>query len=225
MAIMTALSAYVVSLIDADMLVLLTDQQGLYTADPRQNPAAQLVREISDPEIPAQLWEAAGGSVNGLGTGGMITKLQAADLARRSGATAVIAPGDEADVLLRLVNGEHIGTRFPPLVSALDSRHRYILAGGRLDWVVEVDGGAAKALRAGGSLLPVGVVRVSGEFERGDAVRVVDKNGKDLARGLVNYTAADLQRICGQRSEAIEAILGYFYAEEVIHRNNMVLMG
>lgn len=219
------LSAYVVSLVDADLLILLTDQQGLYTADPRQNPQAQLVREISDPEIPPELWEAAGGSANGLGTGGMSTKLLAADLARRSGATAVIAPGDKSDVLLRLVKGEHIGTRFPPLVSSLDSRHRYILAGGRADWVIEVDNGAAKALRSGGSLLPVGVVRVGGEFERGDAVRIIDADGKDLARGLANYTAADLQRILGQRSEAIETILGYIYGEEVIHRNNMVLMG
>ncbi len=219
------LSAYVVSLVDADMLVLLTDQRGLFTADPRKNPGAQLVREINDAEIPPALWEAAGGSANGLGTGGMITKLQAADLARRSGATAIIAPGDEPDVLLRLVQGEHIGTRFPPLVSSLDSRHRYILAGGRMDWIIEVDRGAAKAIKTGGSLLPVGVASVRGEFERGDAVRVVDKDGKDVARGLVNYTAADLQRIRGQRSEAIETILGYVYGEEVIHRNNMVLMG
>jgi glutamate 5-kinase len=218
------LSAYVVSLVDADLLVLLTDQDGLYTADPRTNPNAELVSMVTEPEISADLWQAAGGSANGLGTGGMSTKLQAADLARRSGATAIIAPGGQADILLRLVAGEPLGTQFPPLVSSLDSRHRYILAGGRMDWQVTVDRGAARALKKGGSLLPVGVSQISGEFDRGDAVRIVDETGKDLARGLVNYSANELGRILGQRSEAIEPILGYFFGEEVVHRNNMVLM-
>jgi glutamate 5-kinase len=219
------LSAYVVSLVDADLLVLLTDQDGLYTADPRSNPAAQLVSQVSEAEIPLALWQAAGGSANGLGTGGMSTKLQAADLARRSGAAAIIAPGGQADILLRLVAGEQVGTLFPPLVSALDSRHRYILTGGQGDWQIRIDRGAAKALKKGGSLLPVGVSQVDGEFERGDAVRIVDESGKDLARGLVNYSADELKRILGQRSEAIETILGYFFGDEVVHRNNMVLMG
>lgn len=219
------LSAYVVSLVDADLLVLLTDQDGLYTADPRSNPDASLVHQISEPEIPAELWQAAGGSATGLGTGGMITKLQAADLARRSGATAIIAPGSHPEILLRLVAGEQLGTHFPPLVSSLDSRHRYILAGGQADWLVKVDRGAARALKKGGSLLPVGVHDVAGSFERGDAVRIVDEYGRELARGLVNYSADELSRIKGQRSESIESILGYIFGEEVVHRNNMVLMG
>jgi glutamate 5-kinase len=219
------LSAYVVSLVDADLLVLLTDQDGLYTADPLSNPDAQLVHQVLDAEIPAELWRAAGSSANGLGTGGMSTKLQAADLARRSGATAIIAPGGQTDILLRLVDGEHFGTHFPPIVSSLDSRHRYILASGQVDWQVSVDQGAASALKQGGSLLPVGVSGVSGEFERGDAVKIVDCKGKELARGLVNYSAGELLRIQGQQSEAIETILGYFFGEEVVHRNNMVLTG
>jgi glutamate 5-kinase len=155
----------------------------------------------------------------------MTTKLQAADLARRSGATAIIAPGGQAEILLRLVAGEQVGTHFPPLVSSLDSRHRYILAGGQVDWQVKVDRGAARALKKGGSLLPVGVREVVGLFERGDAVKIVDENGKEMARGLVNYSADELSRIMGKRSEAIESILGYFFGEEVVHRNNMVIMG
>lgn len=219
------LSAHVVSLVDADLLVLLTDQDGLYTADPRSNPDARLVPQVTDIEIPAELWQAAGGSATGLGTGGMITKLQAADLARRSGATAMIAPGGQPEILLRLVVGEQVGTYFQPLVSSLDSRHRYILAGGQVDWLVKVDRGAARALRNGGSLLPVGVQQVIGSFERGDAVKIIDESEKEIARGLVNYSAEELRRIMGQKSETIESILGYFFGEEVVHRNNMVLIG
>lgn len=219
------LSAHVVSLVDADLLVLLTDQDGLYTADPRSNPDARLVPQVTDIEIPAELWQAAGGSATGLGTGGMITKLQAADLARRSGATAMIAPGGQPEILLRLVVVEQVGTYFKPLVSSLDSRHRYILAGGQVDWLVKVDRGAARALRNGGSLLPVGVQQVIGSFERGDAVKIIDESEKEIARGLVNYSAEELRRIMGQKSETIESILGYFFGEEVVHRNNMVLIG
>lgn len=219
------LSAYVVSLVDADLLVLLTDQDGLFTADPRNDPDALLVRKVTDTEIPAELWQAAGASATGLGTGGMITKLQAADLARRSGATAIIAPGSQPEILLRLVAGEQLGTHFPPMVSSLDSRHRYILASGQVNWLIKIDHGAARALRNGGSLLPVGVVDVSGQFERGDAIKIVDEKGSELARGLVNYSADELKQVKGRRSDEIESILGYFFGEEVVHRNNMVWIG
>ncbi len=127
------LSALVANLIDADLLVLLTDQAGLYTADPAQDPTAQLVPNVADPDIPPALWHAAGGTTNGLGTGGMITKLQAADLARRSGTTVVIANGSEPSVLTRLVAGERLGTWFQPVVTSIESRKRYILAGGQAD--------------------------------------------------------------------------------------------
>jgi len=218
------LSALVASLIEADLLVLLTDQPGLFTADPRTKPDAELVSEINTPHIPDGLWVAAGGSANGLGTGGMYTKLQAADLARRAGVTVIIANGDSPDVLLRLVRGEQLGTRFLPLESTLESRKRYILTGGRNSDHLVVDHGAAKALHSGGSLLPVGVTGCFGKFERGDTVRVINPDGVEIARGLVNYSTAELERIRGQHSDAIENILGYMYGEEVIHRNNMVLL-
>lgn len=218
------LSALVANLIEANLLVLLTDQPGLFTADPRRVLDAQLVREVADLEIPEALWMAAGGSANGLGTGGMFTKLQAADLARRSGATVVIAQGTDHDVLLKIAAGEDIGTRFLPVASAMDSRKRYILSGGRITGVVRVDEGARQALDQGSSLLPVGVCSVEGKFERGDSVRVLGPDGREIARGLVNYASTDLERILGVQSDDIEKILGFAYGDEVIHRNDMVLL-
>ena len=153
----------------------------------------------------------------------MITKLQAADLARRSGAMVVIAQGGLPAVLLRLVEGEALGTRFPPLTPA-GGRKRYFLTGGRSSGRLMVDEGAARALHKGGSLLPVGVRQLDGRFERGDTVRVLDPSGREIARGLVNYAYDDLARILGKQSDQIEAILGFAYGDEVIHRDNMVLL-
>ena len=218
------LSALVANLVDADQLIRLTDQAGLFTADPRRDPGAQLVAEVREPEIPAALWEAAGGSATGLGTGGMVTKLQAADLARRSGCGVIIAAGAEPEVLTRLAAGDHLGTRFLPAVSALESRKRFILSGGRAPGLVRVDQGAVRALGQGRSLLPVGVTAVEGDFERGDTVRVLAAGDRELARGLANYGAADLARIRGRRSDEIEGLLGYDYGDEVIHRNDLVLL-
>ena len=166
------LSALVANLIEADLLVLLTDQPGLFTADPRRDPGASLIPEVTSPEIPEALWQAAGGSSTGLGTGGMVTKLQAADLARRSGTMVVIAHGAEPDILVRIANGEAVGTRLFPVVSTLESRKRYILAGKRSTGLLQIDDGAAQAISQGSSLLPVGVRQVSGSFERGDTIRV-----------------------------------------------------
>ena len=218
------LSALVANLIDADILILLTDQEGLFTADPRSHPSAELVRTVSADEIPEALWQAAGGSKTGLGTGGMTTKLQAADLARRSGTTCMIASGKEPDILLRLVNGEKIGTHFPAVVSAIESRKRYIMSARRAPGQLSVDSGAAQALRRGSSLLPIGMSQVNGKFERGDTVRIVDENGHEIARGIVNYASRDLLQITRRRSDEIEAILGYNYGDEVIHRNDLVLL-
>jgi glutamate 5-kinase len=217
------LSALVANLIEAELLILLTDQPGLFTADPRRDPGAELVQEVGSADIPEAVWAAAGGSAGDLGTGGMLTKLQAADLARRSGAMVVIARGSDPDVIERLAAGEAIGTRFHPLVTHIESRKRYILAG-RARGVLGVDEGAAVALQKGSSLLPVGVLEVRGAFERGDAVRVAGPAGQEIARGLGNYAAADLRRIQGGRSETIEKTLGYVYAEEVIHRDNLILI-
>jgi len=218
------LSAFVANLIEADLLILLTDQAGLYTADPRLDSQAELVQEVSTPEIPKSLWQAAGGAAGEQGTGGMITKLQAADLARRSGVTVVIARGGDPNVLLKITAGQRLGTRFLPSGSALESRKRYILASGRSGGQLDVDVGAVQALQRGGSLLPIGVKSFSGKWERGDSVSVLDPAGREVARGLVNYAAVDLQRILGHRSDEIEAILGFAYGDEVIHRDNLVLL-
>lgn len=218
------LSALAANLAEADLLALLTDQPGLFTADPRSSPDAELVHEVTEAEIPESLWNAAGGSASGLGTGGMVTKLQAADLARRAGATVVIASGSEPDILLRLAENEQVGTRFLPSASCLEGRKRFILAGRRAPGLLVVDDGAALALRRGSSLLPVGVVSAAGRFQRGDTVRVASADGRELARGLVNYGSDDLARICGVQSDQIEAVLGVFYGDEVIHRSNMVLL-
>lgn len=218
------LSALVANLIEADLLVLLTDQPGFYRTDPRLDPSAEMIDEISESIIPEEVWNGAGDAVNELGTGGMHTKLQAADLARRSGTTVVIAAGDEKDVLIRLAGGESLGTRFTSVSTTLEGRKRYILAGSDALGALVVDAGAAKALRQGGSLLPVGISSLQGQFDRGDTVRVLNPMGAEIARGLVNYRAGDLERILGQQSANIEAILGYFYGDEVIHRNNMVVL-
>jgi glutamate 5-kinase len=217
------LSALVANLVDADQLILLTDQDGLYSADPRSDPRARLVAEVSEREIPPELWKAAGGG-HGTGTGGMATKLQAAELARRSGACCIIARGAEPNVLLRIADGEKLGTRFLPVATAVESRKRYILSGVQAPGCILVDEGAAGALRRGGSLLPVGVTAVSGDFDRGDTVRVSIAGGAEIARGIVNYDSRDLVRLIHCSSDEIESILGYDFGDEVIHRNDLVLL-
>ena len=220
------LSALVANLLEADLLLLLTDQDGLYTADPRSDPQARLIHEVGPEPFSANLWQAAGGTDTGLGTGGMLTKLQAADLARHGGTTVVIARGSEPDAILRLAHGEALGTRLLPVINKVESRKRYILSGslsGRANELT-VDAGAARALARGGSLLPAGLTQVAGEFERGDTVRVAGPSGKLVAAGLSNYTSADLLKLSGRQSSEIETILGYTFGDEVIHRSNMVLV-
>lgn len=219
------LSALVANLVEADLLVLLTDQEGLYTHDPRSDPGAQLIEEITAPEIPEEIWEAAGGAQGALGTGGMRTKLIAADLARRSGTTVIIASGALPDVLPRITAGECIGTWFRPLESAFESRKRYILAGLKTSHgTLQVDAGAEKALRNGSSLLPVGVVAVKGRFDRGDTIQIVTAVGEALAVGLSSYNSKDAILLVGKKSEEIESLLGYTFGEELVHRNNLVLL-
>jgi glutamate 5-kinase len=218
------LSALVANLIEANLLIMLTDQPGLFTADPKSDTSAELIHTVTETNIPPSLWEAAGDSDGKLGVGGMQTKLQAADLARRSGSSVIIASGAEPDIIMRLVAGEKLGTHFLPVSSALEGRKRYILSGNHAKGALIVDTGAQKALQAGGSLLPVGVTQISGKFGRGDVVCVYNPEKKEIARGLVNYSASDIQQILGQQSSKIEAILGFAYGDEVIHRNNMVLL-
>lgn len=221
------LSAQVANLIEADLLVLLTDQDGLFTSDPRSDPQAALIREVGPGPFSDELWRAAGGTSNGLGTGGMMTKLQAADLARHGGTTVVIASGSEPDVLLRIAAGEEIGTRVLPVVNKLEARKRYILSGGSARAAagkITVDAGAAKALSHGGSLLPAGITHIEGDFERGDTVRILGPDQRAVAAGLSNYPSADLTRLCGKHSAEIETTLGYTFGDEAVHRNNMVLL-
>ncbi len=217
------LSAMVATLAEADLLILLTDQQGLFTADPRTDSSARLIPEVA--HIDEGILASAGGAGSALGTGGMITKIQAAETATRSGATVIIAAGDEPDVVLRLARGEAIGTRFLPRASAPESRKRWLLAGYTQSGRLIIDAGAVQALRErGGSLLPIGIVDVKGAFQRGDTIGVFTSAGRELARGLVRYSHEDIRRIARHHSDDIEAILGYTYGPTVIHRNDLVLL-
>jgi len=218
------LSALVANLVEADLLILLTDQPGLYTADPRQTPQAQLIREITSEQIPPAVWQAAGGSANGLGTGGMFTKLQAAEVARRSGTGVVITSGSETDVLLRLAADEKMGTFIFPTVDRMESRKRFLLASVVRNAGIIIDQGALKALRRGASLLPAGVREVKGRFEQGDCVALLLPDGSRCALGLVNYSAREVEALKGCRSNEIEQRLGYSSAEEIVHHNHMVLI-
>jgi glutamate 5-kinase len=219
------LSALVANAIDADLLVLFTDQDGLFTADPRKDEQARHVEVVDTPEIPRDLWLAAGRSVSGLGTGGMATKLQAADLARRSGTSVIITNGCKPENLIKIAAGKKIGTYFPALCSNMESRKRYMLAEMQNSaGVIFIDEGAENALRQGGSLLSVGIRSVSGPFERGDTVVVRNLNDEWLGLGIVNYTYEEALKIEGRQSTEIEAILGYTYGGEVVHHKNLLLM-
>ena len=219
-----SLSAQVANLIEADRLILLTDQEGLYTSDPRLNEDARLILEIGAEGFKEDIWKASGESKTGLGTGGMVTKLRAAELARQSGITTFIAKGDAESVILRIANGEKCGTIIHPLLNKLENRKRFLLASQFSDQTLIVDAGASRALRKGSSLLPAGITIVAGLFERGDTIRVLDLNRKVIAVGLTNYSQEDIDKIKGLKSSEIEPILGYSFGDEVIHHNNMVLL-
>lgn len=214
------LSALVASLLEADLLVLLTDTEGLYTADPRVDSSARLIHTVE--RITPELEAAAGGAGTPGATGGMITKLQAARLATAGGIPVVIASSAKERVLLRLLEGEELGTYFVPETGRLQARKRWIAFHLQPVGIVRVDDGAKEALLyRGKSLLPRGVVGVEGEFEHGDPVSVRSLDGQEFARGLVNYSAAELRLIAGHKTSEIEAILGYKGYEEVIHRDNL----
>ena len=216
------LSALVANLIDADLLVLLTDQAGLFTADPRRNSTATLIAEV--PVISDEIMALAAGAGTVRGTGGMVTKVQAARLATESGITVLVAGGTTENVLVRAARGEAIGTRFPSNRTRLESRKRWILSGLAGKAAAHIDEGAVVALRRGRSLLPAGIVNVKGPFDRGDSVNIVGPDAKIIACGVANYGAADLARIKGCRSAEINQILGYHFGDEVIHRNNVVML-
>ncbi|SEF75968.1 glutamate 5-kinase [Oceanospirillum linum] len=216
------LGALVANLLEADALVILTDQEGLYTADPRSNPGATLIEEAwaDDPELAAMA-----GDGGRLGRGGMITKVRAAGLAARSGATTLVASGRQPDVLIRATSGESIGTLFLPKDTPWAARKRWLAGHLQTRGTLVLDDGAVRVLRdKHSSLLSVGVCRVTGRFRRGDMVQCVSEEGELIAKGLVNYDHEDALKILGQPSGMIESLLGYVADPELINRDNLVLV-
>ncbi|MDA7816284.1 glutamate 5-kinase [Porticoccaceae bacterium] len=217
-----SLAALVANLIDADMLVILTDKDGLYDADPDNNPNAQLVSEAMADD--SSLDALAGGSSGSLGRGGMITKLQAARLAARSGCSTVIAGGRNQQILHQVAAGENVGTLLSASQKPLAARKQWLAGQLQVKGKLILDAGAVKVLtEQGRSLLAVGVSAVQGKFTRGELVSCVDSHGVEIARGLVNYNSDEANRIKGQSTEAISKILGYRDDDELIHRDNLVI--
>ena len=216
------LGALVANLVEADALVILTDQKGLYTADPRKDPAARFVREGKAGD--AALEAMAGGAGSSIGSGGMITKILAAKRAARSGASTVIAWGREPRALIRLMQGESIGTLLVAQTQKLQARKQWMADHLQMRGSVTVDAGAASKVRdEGKSLLPIGMTRVDGEFSRGDVIAVRDAGGAEIARGLANYSSSEARLICRKASSEFEMLLGYTGEPEMLHRTNLVL--
>lgn len=216
------LGALVANLIDADALIILTDQQGLYTADPRSDTNAKFLSQVvaGDPELERM----ASGVGSAIAKGGMITKVLAAKRAASGGAHTVVADGRESDLLVRLANGEMVGTQFTAQTPRMAARKQWLADHLQLRGKVRLDAGATKALtRDGKSLLPIGVVEVVGEFERGDVIGCLDIDGAEIARGLSNYSSSEARRIMRKPSTEIESILGYTQSPELVHRDNLVL--
>jgi glutamate 5-kinase len=217
------LAALVTNLIEADALVILTDQPGLYTKDPRRHADAELVREARAGD--AHLEKMAGGVGSHVGSGGMLTKVLAARRAARSGAATIIASGREANVLVRLASGEAIGTQLNAETLTLAARKQWMADHLQVRGKLKLDDGAVRALKTDGkSLLPIGVFEVAGEFERGEVVSCLDPQGHEIARGLVNYSSIETRKILKSPSHEIEARLGYIDEPELIHRDNLVLL-
>lgn len=216
------LGALVANLLEADALIILTDQKGLYTADPRKDPTARLIEQATagDPALE----DMAGGAGTQVGTGGMITKVIAAKRAARSGAATVIASGHEVDPILRLAQGEALGTLLISETPPLAARKQWLADHLQLAGRITLDAGAVAALQAGKSLLPVGMTMVQGDFERGAAIACQTEDGQEIARGLSNYGSSEARRIAGKSTAEIESILGYLEDAEMIHRDNLILL-
>jgi len=216
------LGALVANLVEADLLVILTDQKGLYTADPRKDPSATFVHEAraGDPVLETM----AGGAGSSIGKGGMITKILAAKRAAGSGASTVIAWGREPDALLRLSQGDNMGTLLVAQTAKQQARKQWMADHLQLRGSVTVDAGAAhKVLTEGKSLLPIGMTGVAGEFSRGDVIAIRDEQGAEIARGLANYASAEARLLCRKPSHEYEALLGYTAEPEMVHRDNLIL--
>lgn len=217
------LGALVTNLIEADALIILTDQQGLYESDPRKNPQARFVSHAKAGDL--SLEAMAGGTGSGIGKGGMLTKILAAKRAARSGAHTVIASGREHDVMVRLAAGECIGSELRAELPVLSARKQWMADHLRLRGKLILDAGAINALLVEGkSLLPVGVRSIEGDFEPGDVVACLDPDGKECARGLINYSSSDARRIMGQPSSKIVELLGAMTEAELVHRDNLIIL-
>jgi glutamate 5-kinase len=217
------LGALVANLIEGDALIILTDQKGLFTADPRKNPEAQFVHEAKAGDLALEAM--AGGAGSGIGRGGMLTKILAAKRAATSGAHTVIAWGREDRVLTRLAAGEAIGTQLTAQTAQLTARKQWMADHLQTAGKVVLDDGAVQKLKADGkSLLPIGVIEVGGDFGRGDVITCTDRTGRSVARGITNYSSSETRRIMRRPSAEIVAILGFVEEPELIHRDNMVLL-
>lgn len=217
------LSALAAMLAGADRLLLLTDQQGLYDSDPNSNSDAKLISSVA--QIDENIRALAGGSISGLGTGGMSTKIQAAEVATRAGIEVVIASGQDASLIGRIIDGEHIGTWFSPSESPLEKRKRWLF-GAPPAGEIAIDAGAVTALtKRGSSLLPKGITGVSGAFSRGAVVRIVSPEGRDLAHGVTQYNSEALARLAGHHSGEIAKLVGYEYGPVAVHRDDLILLG
>jgi glutamate 5-kinase len=216
------LSAMVANLIDADLLLILSDIGGLYTADPKCKPDASLIPMVD--RIDTAIERLANNTLNITGTGGMVTKIEAAKLATSSGVTVVIANGIKPNIILRVAAGESLGTCFLPTSSKLESRKRWILSGLRTKGMLVIDPGAALAVKKqNSSLLAAGIKEVGGKFQRGDTVNIYDSDGTRLGCGTANYGSHDINLIKGKHSRRIAVLLGYDYGSEIVHRNNLVV--
>jgi glutamate 5-kinase len=217
------LSAMVASIVDADLLIILSDIDGVYTGNPQTNPDACLISEINDitPEIEAL----AGGAGSNFGTGGMHTKIQAGKIAVNSGVTMVIASGGHDGVVREILDGKTVGTIFTSKENRLQIRKRWLAFGARICGIVKVDKGCAEAiLNDGSSVLAAGITAVEGEFEHGNTISLITEDGREIARGLANYSAVEVRKIMGLHTAEIVSRLGYKSYDEVIHRDNMVLL-
>ena len=216
------LSAVVAALVDADALIILSDIDGVYTANPRTDTSARLISEI--PEITPEVEHIAGGAGSAQGTGGMQTKIEAAKIAQNAGVTMVIARGDEDGIVRSILHGEEVGTLFPAREAHLRTRKSWLAFGQRLMGELSVDEGCILAMRRGASLLAVGVTDVYGEFSAGDTIRVLSPDGQEIARGITAYDAADIARLMGHQTADFPTLMVDAAHEEIIHRDNMVLM-
>ena len=216
------LSALVAILVQAEQLYLLTDQQGLFDSDPRKNPQAKLIPVVD--KITDHIRSIAGGSGTNLGTGGMSTKIAAADVATRSGIETIIAPGNQANVIVDLAYDQAIGTKFTVQADRLESRKQWLFAAPSAGVLVVDDGAESAVLIQHKSLLPAGIVEVSGRFSRGEVVRIRTRSGKDIALGMPRYNSDALELIKGKHSQDIENILGYEYGAVAVHRDDMIVL-